>query len=283
LIGWKLISQFLEQQIFYSGILLFKMNTISLITDFGLSDGYVGCMKGVVYSLGSNCQVVDIAHDIERGDIDSAGFVLYQCYRFFPQGTIHVIVVDPEVGSSRKILCVQTAKYIFLSPDNGVLKYIFHYEKTLQVYMVNKAQYFMSQVSQTFHGRDVFAPVAAWLCRGKKTKQMGPLYRDYEQGSLPQAKRRSDRLQGQIIHIDRFGNLITNIESNHTDFRQRFTLKVRNKKAHCLLLSAYSEGLKNEPLLIWGSHGFLEIAVKNSSAAKILNVKRGDAIELLWS
>jgi S-adenosyl-L-methionine hydrolase (adenosine-forming) len=184
---------------------------ISLTTDFGLSDAFVGAMKGVILGINPHAQIVDVSHEIPPHDVDRAAFVVNSAAPYFPKGTIHVVVVDPGVGTERPVLAARTEEGVFLAPDNGVLKYIFDGRPGAEVFSVTRSEYFRERVSRTFHGRDIFAPVAAHLSRGLSPEKLGSRFEDFERGSVVRPVRSPNGIAGVIIAFDRFGNGVTNI------------------------------------------------------------------------
>lgn len=253
---------------------------IALLTDFGLRDHYVGTMKGVLLSINPHARIVDISHDVEPQNISEAGYLLWSSYRYFPPGTIFVCIVDPGVGSARHILAVHTLHYFFIAPENGLLDYIFSEEKIKEAVRISsskhsgKNRFFLSQISSTFHGRDVFAPLAAHLSRGVPLTKLGTPVTLKTPKPIFIAP---DLLSGgaRIIHIDRFGNLITNIRA---DDKQKSFNKISctiGKKHIARWIYFYDEAPSNTPCLIVGSSGLIEIAVRGKSAAKLLSAHTG--------
>ncbi|HEX9971645.1 MAG TPA: SAM-dependent chlorinase/fluorinase [bacterium] len=253
---------------------------ITLLTDFGESDGFVGAMKGVILSINPDAGIVDLSHQIYSHDIEAGSFILFNSYHFFPPGTIHVAVVDPGVGSERRILAVATDRYFFIAPDNQVLKYIFNSDETLTVVEVLNRQFFLKRISQTFHGRDVFAPVAAHLSLGLPIRKLGNVILDYDRGAVDQPVETKQKIAGKIIHIDKFGNLITNISENQLQKPILSIIVGSYQMSH--LSKSYADVEIGKPLAIIGSSGFLEIAVRNDNAQKQLSINRGDMVELIW-
>lgn len=254
---------------------------ITLLTDFGQNDGFVGIMKGVILSINPDVTLVDLAHDIPAGDIDAAAFVLNQAFPYFPEKAIHLIVVDPGVGSERRALAVEAQNRYFIAPDNGVLKWIVDRYSNCKVMGLNQSKYFLPTISRTFHGRDVFAPVAAHLSKGVPFEDLGQPVSDFIRGKVPRPMRKENGLIGAIIHIDRFGNLISDI--TELDL-QRGIGEIKIADVSIFGLSdAYSQAKSGEPLAIIGSHGFLEIAVREGHAASELAVSRGTRIEILFA
>jgi S-adenosylmethionine hydrolase len=249
---------------------------ITLLTDFGVTDGFVGALKGVILSINPKATIVDISHEIPAQDIEAAAFVLNCSYRYFPGGTIHVAVVDPGVGTVRKILAVQSEKHLFIAPDNQILKYIFQSGETLTVVEVLNKQFFLNQISQTFHGRDIFAPVAAHLSTGVVIKQLGFETNNYDCGVIDQPVISDSTIAGKIIYIDKFGNLITNIPGELIDkpiSRLQIGSIIINR-----LSNSYAEVDFNQPLAIIGSSGYLEIAIRNGNARQQLSLNRGEIV-----
>jgi len=251
---------------------------ITLLTDFGTADYYVGAVKGVVLSINHSATIVDLTHDIPPQDIEAGAFVLLGSYRSFPKGAIHVAVVDPGVGSARRPIIVSARGQFFVGPDNGLFSYVLDREVDYRVFQVVEQQYFHQPVSTTFHGRDVFGPVAAELSNGVSPDSFGPQIKDAVRlPSLKPKVLKNGKVKGRIIHIDRFGNCVTNIDSG-VEVNQTTTLRVNGNTIESVQ-EFYSEGKKRIKLFaIWGSAGFLEISAQNRSAAKMLKAKRGDEV-----
>ncbi len=253
---------------------------ITLTTDFGLADGFVGVMKGVIYSINRHALIVDITHHIPAQQVEVGSFILQNSYHYFPKGTIHIAVVDPGVGSQRKILAVAANDHFFLAPDNQILKYIFYKNETLAVYEVLNQTYFCSRISQTFHGRDIFAPVAAHLSKGLSLEKLGSLTTNYNRGLIPAPKKMNKKIIGSILHVDNFGNLITNVEERHLSINQ-FVIKL-GKIMIDGLSHSYSDVPSGKSLAIIGSSGFLEIAVREGNAAQQFALTTGDSLEVIF-
>ncbi len=244
---------------------------IALLTDFGDLDHYVGTMKGVILSINPGVRIVDISHNVVPQDVSEAGYLLWASYRYFPEHTIFVCVVDPGVGTDRKIVCLETTQYQFVAPDNGLLDFILQSEKTLASYEITRPPHTpVNPVSATFHGRDVFAPLGAHLSLGESAKKFGKKYALEGSNRLFYDPQRSAG-DGRVLHIDRFGNLITNVPGSLIDGliltvgAIQVTKRIRN----------FSEGPEGEPCLIVGSSCLVEIVLRNRSAAKALNVSSG--------
>lgn len=244
---------------------------IALVTDFGTRDYFVGAMKGTILSINKNAQIVDITHEIPPQDIQSASFTLRACYRNFPKKTIFTAVIDPGVGSDRRAILVETADYYFIAPDNGLLSFIFVKDKTFRVFELANEKYFNHPVSNTFHGRDIFTPAAAHLSNGVKPNEFGDELKDFVMFDENKPRKISDdKIEAEIIHIDHFGNLISNLKKE--DLPNNFTITINRKKIS-KLRKFFAESNKSELFMIFGSAGFLEIVALQDSAAKLLKVK----------
>lgn len=256
---------------------------ITLTTDFGASDHYVGAMKGVVYSINPSARVVDISHAVQSYDLLDGALTIAQAYSYFPADTIHVVVVDPGVGSARRPILARTDKYFFVAPDNGVLSLVLEREERVHVREISSDHYFLQPVSQTFHGRDVFAAVAGWLSKGVEFSNFGNEISDYVRFRTPKPKRIEDgRVQGVVLKVDKFGNVVTNITPQ--DIPQLFAPEPPQLKimvgSHEItrMRTAYAEGAPGEVFGILGSMGFLELSTNRGSAARALEVGKGAEI-----
>ena len=243
---------------------------IALITDFGTKDYFVGAMKGVISSINENAKIIDITHEIEPQNIASAGFTLRACYKDFPKKTIFVAVVDPGVGSNRRAILVETDDYFFIAPDNGLLSFVFIESENYRVFELTNGKFFAQNVSATFHGRDIFAPVAAHLSKGISPADCGAEINDYVISE-------QDENEAGIIHIDRFGNLVTNLKRE--DLPAKFFIEIDGKRIE-KLQKFYAEAQKSEVFMIFGSAGFLEIVAFQDSAEKLLNAKFGQIVHI---
>jgi len=246
---------------------------ITLTTDFGLSDPFVGIMKGVILGIAPHVQLVDITHDIPAYNILEAALVVESAYRYFPESTVHLVVVDPGVGSDRRPLAAVSKSHRFVAPDNGVLSAI----SGKDVHHITNHHFFLNPVSRTFHGRDIFAPVAAHLARGLSIEQVGPRVYDFEEKPLPRPRKEGDKLVGTVLRIDKYGNLITNLRPSNLG--PTFSIRITGQRID-RLRSNFAEGEPGEVFAIEGSTGYIEIALNQGSAAERLKVETGAEIEV---
>lgn len=255
------------------------MRVITLTTDFGPSDWFVGSMKGVILGLNSRVQIADISHAIAAGDVRAGAFVLAASYAAFPKGTIHVVVVDPGVGGDRNAIAVETENYIFIGPDNGVLSLAVGREATRAIHRLENRRYFRKIVSSTFHGRDVFAPVAAHISRGVAVARLGRGTQDFVKLNLPKPRAARNSIIGEVIYIDAFGNAITNIESELLQNGFGPDVRIRVSPKRILTFRKYYEEVQSgSPLGLINSAGLLEIAVNRGCAAGRLRLKVGSPV-----
>lgn len=258
---------------------------ITLLTDFGARDCFVASMKGVILSINPAVAVVDLSHDIAPHRIEEAGYFLKSCVQFFPDGTIHVAVVDPGVGTARRPLLVTTANAAFIGPDNGLFSEIFELYPKAEVRRIDNRQYRRDTVGSTFDGRDVFAPAAAWLSRGVPKELFGPVIHDPVRRFLLGPAWQDGALIGRIVSVDRFGNLISNLrreDINAVQSRAQQSVIVIGV-GDCALegtVANYSEGLHDEPRALFNSDGFLEVFLREGSAAEHLGLSFGAEIRL---
>lgn len=249
---------------------------IALLTDFGTRDYFVGAMKGVILSVNRDATIVDITHEIAPQKINSASFILQNCYADFPAKTIFVAVVDPGVGSKRRAILVETEKYFFIAPDNGLLNFVFEKAENYKVFEISREIFFHQPVSRTFHGRDIFAPCAAHLSVGVEPSEFGGKINDFVVLAKRNPKRISKSItEAELVFIDRFGNLITNLKAE--DLPDKFYLEINNRKI-AKLRGFFAEAEPGELFMIMGSAGFLEIAVFQNSAKDLLNAEIGQKI-----
>jgi len=251
---------------------------ITLLTDFGLKDHFAGVVKGVIASIAPEARVVDITHDVAPYAVAQARFLLGQSWPYFPKGTIHVAVVDPGVGSARRPVLVQAHGRFFVGPDNGLFGDLLTAPRA-RVRVITNRKLMLADVSTTFHGRDVFAPVAAYLALGMAPSRVGPLVDDAVQGSTRALQTSPYRWHGEVVHVDRFGNLITNLPAGCVQGAARFALRIGEHEWHAVAPN-YAALAAGVPGLIGGSAGNLEIAVNQGSAAELLGLGVGARIEL---
>jgi S-adenosyl-L-methionine hydrolase (adenosine-forming) len=256
---------------------------LTLLTDFGLIDHYVGAMKGVILSINPSMNLVDLTHLVPPQDIRSGAFTLGQAYRWFPEKTVHLAVVDPGVGTDRKALAVFAGGHYFVAPDNGLLSYVFEYEENATAYEITAEHYFCKPLSSTFHGRDVFAPVAAWIGRDVPIHQLGPEYRNPVRLKIPSVMRVRDTLiQAAVLAVDQFGNLVTNLKPEDIPIlsgqpSRPWKMLAGHREINSFRRT-FGEANPGEVFVVPGSAGFLEIAVRNGSAASVLNLAPGAPI-----
>ncbi len=256
---------------------------ITFTTDFGTSDHFAGTMKGVVLGIAPNAEIVDISHEVQPFEVTDGAFTIAQAYRYFPKRTIHAIVVDPGVGSTRRPILAEMAGQFFVAPDNGVLSMIFAREQSTVRHITNE-RYFLKPLSRTFHGRDVFSPVAAHLAAGVMPSKFGKRIEDHLRLAFLQPTRTGKRSwTGSILKVDRFGNLITNLlMDDFPETRTRaFGLNVGLQIVSRLALT-FTECPPGELFVLVGSSGYLEVATNQGSAAKILGCGAGSPVELTF-
>jgi len=251
---------------------------ITLTTDFGLEDGYVGTMKGVILGINPQAVIVDLSHEIAPQDVREAAYVLYTAYRYFPPRTVHLVVVDPGVGSERRAIALRTRQAVFVAPDNGVLSYVVAQEEILGIVHLTNPRYWLAEVSTTFHGRDIFAPVAGHLSRGVPFSELGQPIHDIVTFPPSQPEARPDgTLVGHILHVDRFGNCITDVRAERLPAEGPLTVEVAGRRI-AGLSPTYAAGEEGALMALIGSVGHLEIAVRGGSAAQTLGAKAGDEV-----
>lgn len=252
-----------------------------MLTDFGWADGYVGVMKGVILSIAPHVTLVDITHDVAPQDVRDAAYVLYTAVPYFPPDTIHLVVVDPGVGSERRAIAVRSAQGTFVAPDNGVLSYVLDAGPPQIAVSLTNPQYHLAQVSRTFHGRDIFAPAAAYLARGVPITELGEAIRDLAVFLMPEPRARADGvLIGQVIHVDHFGNVITNLRCEDVPWPSEASIVEIGGQVITGLQETYARVQPGEPLALIGSSGHLEIAIAGGNAAQQLSVHIGDEVRL---
>lgn len=262
---------------------------ITLTTDFGTSDGYVGTMKGVILGIAPHARLIDITHSIHPQDIHQATYVVETFHRYFSTGTIHLIVINPGVGTERRAIALATPEAVFIAPDNGVLTTVWRDAQErwgtdgCQVYELAEKGFWLPHVSDTFHGRDVFAPVAAHLAAGMSLDLLGPHLTKITEATLKQPTiGRRGELVGQIIHLDHFGNCITNITPRHlheNGMDEHPMIHVIDQRIEGICRT-YSDGEVGALIVLLGSSGRLELAMRNGNAAQMLGVGIGDIVRV---
>ncbi len=253
---------------------------MTLTTDFGIADHYAGAMKGVIYNINPSATIVDISHSVQSYDLLDGALTIAQCYSYYPKDTIHVVVVDPGVGTSRRPILVSAGTHYFIAPDNGVLSLVYEREERVSVRHITSSHYFLQPVSQTFHGRDVFAAVAGWLSKGVESAKFGDTIDDYTRFTAPRAKAgEANQVKGIVLKVDRFGSLITNLTPADVPemFGGTFQISVGSATV-TKLANNYAEGAKGELFAILGSGGLLEISVNRGSAAQAAGVGKGSEV-----
>jgi S-adenosyl-L-methionine hydrolase (adenosine-forming) len=257
---------------------------ITLLTDFGDRDYFVASMKGVILSIHPAARIVDLSHHITPYRIHEAAYLLKSCYRYFPGGTIHVSVVDPGVGTARRPLLVSTARYYFLAPDNGLLTYVMEEEERVEIRRIENRRYRLEAPGATFDGRDLFAPAAAWLAKGEPPASFGKPIADPVRFDHHGPVRQNQRLIGRIVYVDRFGNLISDISAKQLGEVQAsgggagVAIRLGD---HVIagLVGSYGEGSAERPHALINSNGYVEIFLKEGSAADRLGVRPGAAVD----
>jgi S-adenosylmethionine hydrolase len=259
---------------------------VTFTTDFGLQDPFVGIMHGVVLGVHSETRIVDICHAVPSFNVLDGAFTIAQSYRFFPPRSVHVVIVDPGVGSARRPILAETDDYIFVAPDNGVLSLVEKREARFTVRHITADRYSLQPVSQTFHGRDIFSPVAGWLSKGIAPEDFGPEINDYVRLPLPTFNLGEDgRVCGSVIKVDKFGNLITNLTELEAPAlfaaEPHGLMLMVAGRAITRVCQSYAEGGDEEYFAIVGSSGYLEIAARQASAAEKLCVGVGEPVSVV--
>jgi hypothetical protein len=263
---------------------LAETRIVTLTTDFGGSDHFVGTMRGVILGVNPSAQLVDICNAVTSFDVLDAAMTIAQAYRYFPPDTIHVVVVDPGVGSPRRPLLVATSKHYFFAPDNGVLSLVIEQEERVAVRHVTAEHYFLRPLSNTFHGRDIFAPCAGWMSKGVEAEKFGDEITDYVRFSLPKPKAiAANAMKGVVLKVDKFGNLITNFTPENAPAVFAANAVADNAKLKitvgtapvAALRNSYAEGQPGELFAMLNSMGFLEIACNRGAASQLAKAGRG--------
>jgi S-adenosyl-L-methionine hydrolase (adenosine-forming) len=259
---------------------------VTLTTDFGLNDHFVGTMKGVILGVEPNAQIVDISHSVQAFDVLDGALTISQAYSYFPSGTVHMVIVDPGVGTARRPIIVTSERHNFVAPDNGVLSLVYQREERLHVRHITAEHYNLQPISQTFHARDIFSPVAGYLAKGVDPEKFGEEVTDFVRFNAPKPKPVNEStLRGVVLKADRFGNLITNITPEDapmlfTQSAAAFKIVV-GKREVTEIKASYAEGAPGEVFGILGSMGYLEIAANRTSAAQLLGVGKGTDVNIV--
>ena len=258
---------------------------ITLTTDFGLRDPYVAEMKAVILGVCPTAAIVDVTHHIEKFNIRMGAYTLAAATPYFPDGTIHVAVVDPGVGTKRRAVLVQTESSCYIGPDNGVLTLAAKNQGVKHIYETENPKFMLPRISNTFHGRDIFAPAAAYLANGISPSEFGQEVREIVTPKFARLTKRKNVLVGEVIHIDGFGNTVTNLREKDLECMDAaiVNLKLRNVRLKLKLCKAYDEVEVQKPLAIIGSHNFLEISINQGNAAENFQIRVGDKITLYHS
>jgi S-adenosyl-L-methionine hydrolase (adenosine-forming) len=259
---------------------------ITFTSDFGSREYYAGAVKGVILGIAPNVRIIDISHDVASHDLLEAAFTVVSAYGSFPPRTVHLVVADPGVGSERRAIIASTEEHLFVAPDNGVLSMVYAREQISRVVSIEAEHYFRRPVAPTFHARDIFGPVAAWLARGIGMDQFGPEVENYVRLALPPLRRLDDRrIEGIVLHIDKFGNVITSISPDEVlrilgrePQTIHFLVGEERVKAH---YRYYAQASSEEIFSLQGSSGYYEIAALKKPAARLLNARRGTRVEII--
>lgn len=256
---------------------------ISLTTDFGLRDPYVAEMKAVILGLSPESKIIDISHEIERFNVAMGSYTLASASPYFPKGTIHVVVIDPGVGTLREAILIRTRSGYYVGPDNGVLFQAAENQGIKNIYRIENPKFMLSRISKTFHGRDIFAPAAAYLAKGIPAEKFGPETTDIVKPEFAKVIKINNEMIGAVLHIDRFGNIITNFTERKLrsmGIERKVKIRLRDTDLELQLCEAYGEADSQQPHAIIGSHNFLEISINQGDAAKKFQSKIGDKIAL---
>ncbi|HEY1660004.1 MAG TPA: SAM-dependent chlorinase/fluorinase [Candidatus Sulfotelmatobacter sp.] len=261
---------------------------ITLTTDFGTNDHFVGVMKGVILDIVPEAEIVDICHSVQAFDVLDGALTISQAYSYFPNRTVHIVVVDPGVGTARRPILASSDKYHFVAPDNGVLSLVYARESRMHVRHITAEHYFLQPVSKTFHARDIFSPVAAYLAKEVDSQKFGDELDEYVRFSAPKPKAvEANRIRAVVLKVDKFGNMITNITPQDVPAlfgQDAKSFKIVIGKSEITeIRNAYAEGAPNEVIAILGSMGFLEIAANRGAAAQLTGAGKGSEVSVILS
>jgi S-adenosylmethionine hydrolase len=254
---------------------------ITLTTDFGMQDWFVGTMKGVIARIAPRARVIDLVHDLPPGNISAGAFALAASCPFFPKNTIHVAVVDPGVGSSRRALAVRTDKFFFVGPDNGILSLVLKGKTIRALHSLENDKYFLQPISHTFHGRDIFSSVAAHLSRGVPIQKLGPEIKGYTKLDIPDVKRSRNGWEGEVIYFDRFGNAVTNLPIDLARAKPEATCLVSSRRRWIFPVKPFYQSVPpKSAVAVCGSTGYLELALNGGSAQEQYKLELGTRVAL---
>ena len=259
---------------------------ITLTTDFGLKDPYAAEMKAVILGISPNAVIIDITHEVAKFNVRMGAYVLSSAAPYFPRGTIHVAVVDPGVGTQRRPILIQTKQGFFVGPDNGILVMATENQGIKRIYEITNPKFMLSKVSSTFHGRDVFAPAAAHLAGRVNPAEFGPEIHEITKPEFAKVTKRKNVLFGEVLHVDNFGNIITNVretELARIRVKERVNVELPDHKLKLKFCRAYADAKPQQPLALIGSQGYLEIAMNQGDAAAEFNTKVGDKVTVSLS
>lgn len=260
------------------------MKVITLLTDFGLKDGYAGLLKGVIWTIAPDVQITDLSHSIPPQDVFSGALTLMRCVPYFPPGTVHIAVVDPGVGTSRRALAAQIGKHYFIGPDNGIFSHLIEPAKSagepVHFFSLDQPRYWLPDVSPVFHGRDIFAPVGAHLANGVPIEQLGSRITDPVMIILPRPSQTEYGWIGEVIHVDTFGNLATNITLKEIAPLNNVVVKISQIKI-LGISKAFGDRLPGEPVALIDSAGWLSLAVVNGNAAQAWSAGIESRVEVI--
>jgi len=258
---------------------------VSLLTDFGLVDPFVAEMKGVILSICPDVKIIDISHLVDKFNIRMGAFLLASATPHFPNGTVHVAVVDPNVGSDRRPIAIETSRSLFVGPDNGLMVPAAAIDGINHVYELTNRSLMRGEISSTFHGRDIFAPVAAHLACGTAPRECGPEISNYVKPQFAQSTTKGTTAVCEVFHVDSFGNVITNLSQNdlsklNLKLGKKIAISVGGRRIPARFVNTYSDLGRNEVGILIGSHGYLEVACREKSAAKRIRVRTGNAVHV---
>jgi S-adenosylmethionine hydrolase len=256
-------------------------NVVTLTSDFGNKDFYVAEMKAAILSICPNAVIIDITHEITKYNVRMGSFTLATATPYFPEGAVHVAVIDPGVGTHRRSIAVETRKNFFVGPDNGLLILAAEKQQIVRIHEITNLRYMLPKISKTFHGRDIFAPIAAHIMNGIRIESLGPEISEVVKPDFAQPMQKGEVILGEVLHVDSFGNIITNIGKeliSKIGLKSLAKIELPSCDLKLKFSKAYGEALPSEPLALIGSHGFFEISVNQGNAARRYEINSGDKI-----